>query len=205
MIKTYKELREFDVKPYVEKRDNMDYLNWAVCKELLHKNGAEKVYFTPIVNEKGSSLFMSDIEFTDKNGVANRCYEVEVEIVIDDLVFNMRTPLMNGANPVKDNSMSQQRIWNAQARAFVKGVAIRTGLGFSLWLDDVDTKVDDDISKHNIMTIKRRVQEIYTQKLMKKLSTSEIADKMVMTEDEVKAAFTYYDFLKRFEENLLKL
>ena len=41
---------------------------------------------------------------------------------------------MNGGNPVRDNSMSQQRLWNCQTRLFVKGVAIMTGLGFDLWL-----------------------------------------------------------------------
>ena len=43
---------------------------------------------------------------------------------------------MNGANPVKDNSMSQQRVWNSMCRSFVKCVAIHTGLGFDLWLKE---------------------------------------------------------------------
>ena len=48
----------------------------------------------------------------------------------------MQTPVMNGSNPVKDNSMSQQRVWNSMCRAFVKCVAIHTGLGFDLWLKE---------------------------------------------------------------------
>ena len=43
---------------------------------------------------------------------------------------------LNGTNPVKDNSMSQQRVWNSMCRAFVKCVAIHTGLGFNLWLKE---------------------------------------------------------------------
>ena len=43
---------------------------------------------------------------------------------------------MNGSNPVKDNSMSQQRVWNSMCRSFVKCVAIHTGLGFDLWLKE---------------------------------------------------------------------
>lgn len=202
-LKSYKELREFDVTPYVKQRDNMPYLNWAVCKELLHQNGAEKVYFEPCTNANGSSLFMSDAVFTDKNGVSNRCYEVRVKVVIDDLIFESQFPLMNGSNPVKDNSMSQQRVWTAQTRAFVKGVAIHTGLGFSLWLDDMtDAPQEDDLSKHNIKSIQRRVQEIYTSKLQKHMSTSDIAKAVDMTEEEVKAYFSYYDTLNRFEEKL---
>ena len=48
----------------------------------------------------------------------------------------MQSPVMNGANPVKDNSMSQQRVWNSMCRSFVKCVAIHTGLGFDLWLKE---------------------------------------------------------------------
>jgi hypothetical protein len=29
MLKPFNELRKVDVTPYVEKRDGMDYLNWA--------------------------------------------------------------------------------------------------------------------------------------------------------------------------------
>lgn len=206
-IKSYAEMRKIDVSPFVEKRDGNDYLNWARCKELLHNNGAEVVYFEPCVNANGSSLFMSDQVFTDAKGNTNRCYEVRVHIVIDDLEFDAQYPLMNGSNPVKDNSLTQQRVWNAQTRAFVKGVAMRTGLGFDLWLknmDDVDT--EEDLSKHKLFAIKERFQQTYTRVLVnKKMSTAEIAAACEMTEDEVKTIFTYFEQLNRFEQKLLKL
>ena len=125
MLKNFNELRALDVSKYVEKRDGMDYLNWAKCIDLLHENGAENVFFKPLTNENGSSLFMSDQVFTDKNNVTNRCYEVAVEITIDDDVFIMRSPLMNGTNPVRDNYLTQQQVWNSQCRCFVKGVAMQ--------------------------------------------------------------------------------
>lgn len=206
MIKSFKKMLEVDISQYVKKRDNISYLPWATCKYLLHENGAEKVYFEPCINENGSSLFMSDTVFTDKNGVTNRCYEVRVKVVIDDLVFESQYPLMNGANPVKDNSMSQQRVYNAQARAFVKGVAIHTGLGFNLWLDDtIEKETEEDLTKHSIQAIKLRTQEIYTSKLQKKMSTEDIAKALDMTTDEVKAYFSYYDTLDRFEKRLAAL
>lgn len=206
MIKSFNEMLKVDVTPFVQKRDGNDYLPWATCKKLLHDNGAEKVYFEPCTNANGSSLFMSDIEFIDKNGIKNRCYEVRVRVVIDDLEFYMQYPLMNGSNPVKDNSMSQLRVSNAQARAFVKGVAIHTGLGFNLWLnDDTERIAEDDLSKHSIKAIQQRVQEIYTQKLQMKMSQEEIADGLGMTRDEVKAYFSYYDILDRFEKKLATL
>lgn len=52
MIKSFAEMREINVLPFCEKRDGMDYLNWAKCIDLLHENGAEKVYFVPIPNPK---------------------------------------------------------------------------------------------------------------------------------------------------------
>jgi hypothetical protein len=207
MLKSFNEMRKIDVTPYVEKRDGNDYLNWARCKQLLHDNGAEVVYFEPCTNANGSSLFMSDQVFTDSKNVTNRCYEVRVKIKIDELEFEAQFPLMNGSNPVKDNSMSQQRVWNAQTRAFVKGVAMRTGLGFDLWLkDDESVSTEDDLSRHNIFAIKERYQQIYTRVLRDKhLTTKEIADKCEMSEDEVKVLFTFFDQLDRFEKKLLSL
>jgi hypothetical protein len=208
MIKSFAEMRKVDVSQHIEKRDGMDYLNWAKCVDLLYENGAEKVFFEPLVNENGSSLFMSEQTFADKNGNTNRCYEVAVRITIDDDIFVMRSPLMNGSNPVKDNSLSQQRVWNAQTRCFVKGVALRTGLGFGLWSanDYTEEKVFDDSSKHSLQVIKERVQQIYTEKhRIKKMSASEIAKALGKTEDEVKVIFTYYDMLDKFERDLMQL
>lgn len=137
MIKSYAEMRKIDVSKHVETRDGFSYLNWAKCIELLHDNGAEVVYFEPIPDENtGSSLRMTEVEFKDKNGGVNRCYETRIKVVIDDKTYFMQTPVMNGSNPVKDNSMNQNRVWTSMCRAFVKCVAINTGLGFSLWLKE---------------------------------------------------------------------
>ena len=137
MLKAYKELREVDVRPFCEERDGLLYLNWAKCIDLLHEHGAEKVYFEPIPDPAtGSSLRMVSKVFEDKNKVTNQCYETRIKVVIDDNTYEMQSPVMNGSNPVKDNSMSQQRVWNSMCRSFVKCVAINTGLGFDLWLKE---------------------------------------------------------------------
>ena len=217
MLKSWAEMRKIDVRPFCDVRKAKDdngrvidvsYLNWAKCKELLHQNGAEVVYFEPCTNANGSSLFMADQVFTDKNGVTNRCYEVRVKIVIDDLTFEAQYPLMNGSNPVKDNSMTQQRLWNAQTRAFVKGVAMRTGLGFGLWVDGGEDSGDDggdDLSRHSLFAIKERMQIAYTNAIKKGMSTRDIAAAVNKTEDEVKLLFTYFDQLNRFEQELNRL
>ena len=216
MLKSFNELRAIDVMPYCDMREAKDdkgksiqvpYLNWAKCKDLLHQNGAEVVYFEPCTNENGSSLFMASEVFTDSKGNTNRCYEVRVRITIDELTFEAQFPLMNGSNPVKDNSLTQQRLWNSQTRAFVKGVAMRTGLGFDLWLDDEESKsTEDDLTKHNIFAIKERFMQEYTRVLRDKhFTTKEIADKCAMSEDEVKVLFTFFDQLDRFEKKLMSL
>lgn len=217
MLKSWAEMRKIDVRPFCDVRKAKDdkgrvidvpYLNWAKCKELLHQNGAEVVYFEPCTNANGSSLFMADQVFTDKNGVTNRCYEVRVKIVIDDLTFEAQYPLMNGSSPVKDNSMTQQRLWNAQTRAFVKGVAMRTGLGFGLWVDGGEDSGDDagdDLSRHSLFAIKERMQIAYTNAIKKGLSTKDIAERLNMTEDGVKSYFAFFTALDQFEKGLNSL
>lgn len=207
MLKKYEEMLKVDVSKYVEIRDKAEYLNWARVVDLLHENGATTVYFEPIVNPNtGSSLYMTEQVFTDSKGNTNRVYETAVKIVIDDLEFIQRGPVTNGSNPVKDNSMSQQRLWNCQTRLFVKGVAIRTGLGFNLWLKEEEKNEkdnwEDDLSRHDIFKIKERCQQIYTQKMKEGLTVKEIAERLHKTEDEVKALFSYFDTLSNFERDL---
>ena len=206
MLKSFNELRKVDVTSYVKKRDGADYLPWATVVDLLHENGAEKVFFSPVYNVDGSSLFMSSQTFTDKTGNVNRCYEVRIEVTVDDDTFVYSYPLLNGINPVKDNSLNQNVVFKAMARAFVKAIALRYGLGFSLWSkEELDAQEEDDLYKHSLDAIKLRFQQTYTQKLQKRMSTKDIAEGLNMTEDEVKVIFTYFDQLKRFESALQKL
>lgn len=207
MLKKYEDLRKIDVSKWTDKRDGADYLNWAKVVDLLHENGAEKVYFEPVVNEKtGSSLYMTEQEYKDTKGNTNRVYETAVKIVIDDQEFIQRGPVMNGSNPVKDNSMSQQRLWNCQTRLFVKGVAIHTGLGFDLWLkDELKEEKDnweDDLSKHNLFKIKERMQQLVTQKMQQGISVPKIAENLGITEEEFRNYFTYFDILARLEKRV---
>lgn len=206
MLKSFNEMRKVDVTPHVKQRDGADYLPWATVVDLLHEHGAEKVFFSPVYNDNGSSLFMSDQTFTDSKGNVNRCYEVRIAITVDDDHFVYSYPLLNGINPVKDNSLNQNVVFKAMARAFVKAVALRYGLGFSLWSkDELDSQEDEDLYKHSLDAIKLRFQQTYTQKLQKHMSVADIAKGLNMTEDEVKVIFTYFDQLKRFETALQKL
>lgn len=203
MLKSWNEMRSLDISKYVKQRDKADYLPWASCLKLLYENGAEKVKIMPQTAENGSSLFMADQVFTDKNGNTNRCYEVRVTVEIDDNFYEISYPVMNGINPVRDNLMNQNAVHKAQMRAFVKCVAINTGLGFDLWLDDADIADEpDDLSKHNLWAIKERMQQAYTRAIKKGMSTGDIAKAVNKTEEEVRLLFTYFDQLNRFEQEM---
>lgn len=211
--KTFDEMMKIDVTPFVKKRDDDDkavYLGWAMCKKLLHDNGAEKVIFYPVPTEDGSTLRMSREVFTDKNKVTNRVYEVLVHIIVDDIEWDVVYPVMNGANPVKDNSMNQLRVHNAVRRAFVKGVAERLGLGFSLWLDNDDLpEVDnetEDLSKHSLMKCKQRLAELITYKIdVEKIPLNVIAERVGMDEETLKSKLAVYNELARLEKAIWEI
>lgn len=216
MLKKFSELYEIDVRPYCDfkkgKDDNgkvidIPYLNWAKCVTLLHENGAETVYFTPLKNEEGGYLFVSrDVQ--NKDGRVTGCYFVSVEIHIDDLVFTQDLPLMNGNLVVYDDTLNQLRISNAHARAFVKGVAIRTGLGFSLWAEDFEGEkaISEDLSIHNIWKIKQRVEQILTEKMKKGMTTTELCGKLGIKEKNLQDVMgNYFNNIAWLEEALKKL
>lgn len=202
MLKKFDELYKIDVMPFCDLKDGKDdkgkpikipYLNWAKCVTLLHENGAETVYFTPLRNEEGSYLFSSR-DVHNKDGRTTGCYFVSVEIHIDDLVFTQDLPLLNGNLVVYDDTLNQLRISNAHARAFVKGVAIRTGLGFSLWAEDDEGEKasSEDLSIHNLYKIKQRIEQTITDKLKKGMTKGEIADKCGLKEKDLDLILTKY-------------
>lgn len=214
MLKPYSELVKIDVLPFCEHRKAKDdngkpidvpYLNWAKCVELLHENGAETVYFTPLKAPDGGYLFTSKT-VQDKNGRTTGCYFVSVEIHVDDMTFTMDMPLMNGSLVVYDDTLNQLRISNCHARAFVKGVAIRTGLGFSLWAGDKDTDPgDDDLSRHNILAIKQRIELLLTAKLQSGLSMDDIYAHLGVSQKQFDKIWASFQNIQVLESGLKKL
>ena len=201
-IKSWNEMRKIDISNYVKNRNKADYLPWADCLKLLYDHGAEEVRFEALVDANGSSLFMSDETFASKDKGSNRCYEVRVKVTIDGKAYEMSYPVLNGIVAVRDASMDQNAVHKSQMRAFVKCVAINTGLGFDLWRDDSDIEEADDLSKHNLWAVKERMQQAYTRAIKKGMSTGDIAKAVNKTEDEVRILFTYFDALNRFEQEL---
>lgn len=200
----FQEAYNLDVSAYVKERDGQKYLPWAACKKLLHDHGAEVVMFHPIPGPDGSSLHKSEVEFpATEKAAANRCYEVVVHIQVDDIQWEEVYPVLNGDKPVRDNSMTQLRVHNAIRRAFVKGVAERLGLGFSLWLDEDDIEPVDDLSRHSLYKCKQRLEELITAKLKAaNWSLGDLCRKIGRDEDEVRSMMSYYRALAQLEYDI---
>ena len=197
MLKSFDELYALDISNRLGKmklRNGADlpYLSWGDCTKLLHENGAKSVYFTPIMNTDGSYLFVSR-EVTGSDGKTGGCYFVKVEGHIDDLTFEIAYPLIRGSTVIKDDTLDQADIARAHARAFVKGVAIHTGLGFSLWTGDEEEKPADDLSSHSAKAIRKRIYEKITAKIQEGYSKDEVLEAIDLPEEKFKE---YMDFLK---------
>lgn len=213
-LKPYSELSKIDVSPYCKTRKAKDesgktidvpYLGWAKCKALLHENGAETVYFTPIADKSGSFVHCSK-EVQNKDGRKCGCYFVAVEIHIDDKVYRMDMPLLNGSIVVYEDTLNQLRISNAHARAFVKGVAIYTGLGFSMWVNDDDTDdAQDDLSRHSIMAIKQRIEQLITTKLQGGLSYEDMVSGLGISRKQFENTLKSIDNIAYIENKLKTL
>ena len=153
-------------------------------------------------------MIISNKTFTDSKGGNNSVYETRIKIKIDELEFEMQGPVMNGSNPVKDNSMSQQRLWNSQTRLFVKGVALRTGLGFKLWsrieLEDENTQ---KFSNDDILEVGKRVKEKMTDLMVNnEMSLEDISNKLGFeTSSELQHLLSYYSKLNKFEQAIDKI
>ena len=150
---------------------------------------------------------MSEVPFMDKNEKTNRCYEVRVKVVVDQNEWVMNYPVLNGNLVVRDDTINQLRVSNAQARAFVKCVAIHTGLGFSLWLKDSDTDINavEDLSYHNILAIKRRIEEKLTDLLASGMELRTIVKSIGLTEKQYEAVMKCFETIYKFEKAIDQL
>lgn len=210
-MKSFLELMELDISSYTSTRKakdenskvvDIEYLPWAACKLLLHKEGCKTVDFEPLTTPEGSYVFTHK-DVTDKNGAKNGCYFVKVRITIDDLTFDYAYPLMNGNLVVRDETLNQLRISNAHARAFVKGVAVKTGLGYKLWLkDDESTKLGEDLSIHDIRKVQQRVGELLTEKVRKHETEEKVCSLLGIKVGQLYAMLKWYDQLALLEGKL---
>ena len=204
MLKPYQELRKIDVSAFCETRKAKDengkqvdiqYLPWAQCLELLYDNGADVVTYEPLEAPDGSFLFTTPFETVDKNGRVGNCYFVKVKVAIDDKAYTHAYPVMNGTAVVYRDTLNQLRVSNAIQRAFVKCVAVNTGLGIGLWIkaDETTEKTQtDDPFQHSPLMVKRAIEELMTLKV-RNSSVPDVCQKLGITEKNYKSILQYLD------------
>lgn len=205
MLKSFKELREIDVNEYCDTRDGKDdkgnpikipYLPWAKCLNLLYDNGAERVRYRALQTPEGSFVFCSEHHENDK-GREGACYFVIVEVDIDGDVNTLPFPVMNGTAVVYKDTLNQLRVSNAIQRAFVKCVAVNTGLGIRLWEKDAETsengKQPEEVFPHTPMLVKEQIERIITAKLKSVGTLDEVLKKLGISERNLKSIYQYLE------------
>ena len=199
MIKPFLEMRDVDVADYCKKRKGKDekgkeieipYLPWESCLHLLYLNGAERVRYRALPAPDGSYLFCGE-RHVSKKEQEGACYFVTVEVDIDGDVNALPFPVMNGTAVVYKDTLNQLRVSNAIQRAFVKCVAVNTGLGIKLWEKDDETsdqgKQPEEVFPHTPMLVKQEIERIITAKLKGGLSNVEILQKLGIGGKEYKS------------------
>lgn len=199
MLKGFRELRDIDVSNYCDLRDGKDekgkpikipYLPWAKCLNLLYDCGAERVRYRALQAPDGSFVFCGERTENDKNR-EGACYFVCVEVDIDGDVNTLPFPVMNGTAVVYRDTLNQLRVSNAIQRAFVKCVAVNTGLGIRLWEKDGETsdngKAPEEVFPHTPLLVKEQIEKMITAKLKSGMSNVEILQKLGIGGKEYKS------------------
>ena len=213
MLKSFSELVKLDVRPFCDVRDAKDengkvikvpYLSWARCVKLLHENGAETVWYAPVECPETKTYLWPQAKVVTSKGRETECWFVRVLIHIDD-TESYDTPLLNGSLVVYSDTLNQLRINNALARAFVKGVAVRTGLGFDLWAEGDGDDGEDDLSRHSIFAIKERLERLITMKERNGLDHNDLLRGLGINEKQLVQLMGYFAKLDALEKAVSKL
>ena len=214
MLKPFHELIKLDVRPYCDVRDAKDesgklikvpYLSWAKCIKLLHEQGAESVWYAPVECPETHTYLWPQAKVTTSKGRETDCWFVRVLIHIDEQEFPYDTPLLNGSLVVYSDTLNQLRINNALARAFVKGVAIRTGLGFDLWAEGDGDDGEDDLSRHSIWAVKERLERLITTKERNGLDHRDLLAALGINDKQLARMMSYFASLDKLEQAVSKL
>ena len=198
MLKTFLEMREIDVSEYCLTRKGKDakgkeiditYLPWESCLVLLYLNGASVVGYRALPDKNGSIVHCGE-HHVNKDGKEGACYFVEVEVEIDGTVSVLHSPVMNGTAVVYNDTLNQLRVHNAIQRAFVKCVAVNTGLGIKLWEKEgelMDAAQEEEVFPHTPLLVKEKIEKIITAKLKSGLSNVEVLQKLGISGKDYKS------------------
>ncbi len=186
MLKPFLEMREVDVSAFLQTREGKDekgrkidvpFLPWEGCLVLLYLNGAKDVSYRSLTDEHGSPLFCGERHKNDKDR-EGACYFVHVEVTIDDKTYTLHAPVMNGTAVVYNDTLNQLRVSNAIQRAFVKCVAVNTGLGIKLWekgAEFIDGAGEpEEVTFSTPLICKEEIEKLFTKKLHTGMSKQDV-------------------------------
>lgn len=164
----FDELYEMDISEHTIVRKMKDgdftYLPWEACLRIL-KARFVNVSYSFLHNDSGYPAFF------DPNGMNPF---VSVGLNIDGVSYSYDYPVIDG-DFVK-NRPHQLDIHIAQQRAFVKAVAVKTGLGLKLWQKDakeVSVSNTDSAGRSMVIEFGKKIQEFGdADSLLKNLGTS---------------------------------
>lgn len=209
MLKSFFELYQLDIskeinrKPIKKKMGDgtwkevgkLDYLSWATVLRLLYENGAESVYYGNILSDAGHSLFLLE----------GRLPEVHVWIEIDGKRHEITYPVIDGSKDISMEYIAQSDIHNASQRAFVKCVAVNTGLGLRLWeREDAEQpkEIKDDINAHNVLRVYDRLNEKFSKAVQRMGSERDVYDVIGYSAKQVKLMFQCLQAADSMEKKL---
>lgn len=196
MLKPFAELYALDIsgevsqKPVKKKMEDgswreickLDYLSWATVLRLLHEHGAETVRYGNILSAEGHSLHL----------LSGHLPEVHVWVEIDGARYEITYPVIDGSKDVKMDYIAQSDVHNASQRAFVKCVAVNTGLGLRLWeKEDKEQpkEVKDDINAHNVLRVYDRLNEKFSRAVRKIGSEREVCALLELNQKQMRVMF----------------
>ena len=212
MLKPFSELISLDLTDYISKKptfkydrvqgksvptgEYLDYLSWADVVMLLYENGAEHVRYDNIPNGQGHPLFLSE----------GSVPVVRVYVEIDGQRYELTYPVIDGSKDIKMDALVQSDVHNATQRAFVKCVAINTGLGLPLWQKEerqtqaAAPKFDE--SMHSIQVCIDRVRKKYGFAVSSYGSERDVTDALGLSQNQLKTIFQASRNLAVLESNL---
>jgi hypothetical protein len=141
-LKKFMDLYAVDVSKHTRKKGQFDYVEWAKVLVLLYENGAERVQF---YSEPVIKLANKDLPYI-------RCH-----VIIDAESYYSDYPIIENNQSPKMEAVSQMQVHKAEARGFVKCIAINTGLGLQLWMKE--ESILDEVKERTSFTTPEETSE----------------------------------------------
>ena len=167
-MKTYKEiwdvLSQVNVSDKIMKKNNLSYLSWAHCHEVMMEHFPEYRWETTHYN-KADGTSTNVLTYAQPEGVSAG---VEVTVTIGELTRSCFLPCMTGYSNKATNYPNARDVNDTIQRCYVKACAL-FGLGVSLYWGE-------DVPKTKIAKGGELVEEIAPHKRVKQPATEKIAD-----------------------------